>query len=365
MQRTLLATVALVATAWGAAPALAQAGGADAAERPALMARAPSRAFLLGIAQAGKRLVAVGERGVIILSDDAGRNWRQARVPASVTLTAVQFVSPSKGWAVGHSGIVLHSADGGEHWEHQLDGVQAAGLALQAAQARSGAGAGADAALAEAQRLVKDGADKPFLALHFSDELHGIVAGAYNLLFQTVDGGRHWTPMMDRLDNPKAMHLYAMASAGDVMVVAGEQGSLFRSADAGQHFERVGSPYKGSFFAVTALPSGEFIVGGLRGNAFRSSHQGRNWERLEGASPVSFIAARNAGPLGAVLANQAGQMFVAGADGGALRPLPLPPTAPVNDMAVLADGSVVAVGMAGAHRLETKGAALPPHGDVQ
>ncbi len=52
--------------------------------------------------KAGNRLVAVGERGIVLLSDDAGLNWKQVDVPVSVTLTGVQFVSPMKGWAIGH-----------------------------------------------------------------------------------------------------------------------------------------------------------------------------------------------------------------------------------------------------------------------
>ncbi len=54
-----------------------------------------------------------GERGIVLLSDDAGVSWRQAKVPVSVSLTAVQFVDAEQGWAVGHLGVVLHTQDGG------------------------------------------------------------------------------------------------------------------------------------------------------------------------------------------------------------------------------------------------------------
>src|SRR5690606_9884464 len=100
----------------------------------------------LAVSRAGNRLVAVGERGVVLLSDDDGRNWHQAEnVPVSVTLTDVHFVSATHGWAVGHSGVVLHSADGGETWQRQLDGNQAAKIILEDARQRAAAGeAGAE-----------------------------------------------------------------------------------------------------------------------------------------------------------------------------------------------------------------------------
>ena len=63
---------------------------ADANERQALTLSDYSHTVLQAITQAGQRLVAVGERGLVLLSDDAGKHWRQAQVPVSVTLTAHQ-----------------------------------------------------------------------------------------------------------------------------------------------------------------------------------------------------------------------------------------------------------------------------------
>src|SRR5213593_949007 len=75
---------------------------AEALDRPALPVAMAAKSMLLGAAQAGERLVAVGERGIVVLSEDAGRTWRQARVPVSVTLTAVRFVDAKQGFVVGH-----------------------------------------------------------------------------------------------------------------------------------------------------------------------------------------------------------------------------------------------------------------------
>ena len=124
-------------------------------------------------------------------------------MPVSVTLTRVRFAGPKTGWAVGHFGTVLHTADGGETWQRQLDGTTAAKLALEAAQARAQAMPGSESGrkrLAEAEQLVKDGPDKPFLDLHFFDDRNGVIVGAFNLIFGTHDGGKTWLPLLDRLD---------------------------------------------------------------------------------------------------------------------------------------------------------------------
>lgn len=105
----------------------AEVGVRDVLDQPARLSERAVSSVLNAVVLAGTRLVAVGERGVVLLSDDNGRSWRQAgSVPVSVALTDVHFVSATHGWAVGHSGVVLHSDDGGETWMRQLDGNQAA-----------------------------------------------------------------------------------------------------------------------------------------------------------------------------------------------------------------------------------------------
>jgi photosystem II stability/assembly factor-like uncharacterized protein len=97
---------------------------------PATMTPRAARAVLTRVVLAGDRLVAIGERGMVVLSDDGGRQWRQARVPVSVTLTSASFADTRQGWIAGHSGVVLHTSDGGESWSLQTDGVALAKAAL-------------------------------------------------------------------------------------------------------------------------------------------------------------------------------------------------------------------------------------------
>ena len=353
----LLRVAALAASPLGTGPATAAApAGADrrfaALTRTALPVRQPAKAALLGAAFAGRRIVSVGERGVVALSDDEGRSWRQAAaVPTSVTLTAVRFANADHGWAVGHGGVILATEDAGEHWALQADGLRLAVLAQEAAAARVADGDARGVGLAkEAGLLVADGPDKPLLDLLVIDANRVVVAGAYNLFFETKDGGRHWRSALDRLDNPKAQHLYAMRARGDTWLVVGEQGLLLRSRDGGRSFQRLASPYAGSWFAIALTPQGRWIAAGLRGNAFASDDDGEHWTRLDGAPPTSFVGA-SALPDGSVLlSNQAGQIFVA-RPGAALTALPGPNLPPVSQLLPLPGGDLLAVGLAGAIRL--------------
>ncbi|MCP8467546.1 YCF48-related protein [Pseudomonas sp. ZM23] len=329
-----------------AVPAAHAGNGVDVLAQPAVHGPQALHAVLQDVARAGERLVAVGERGVVLLSDDSGMTWRQATaVPVSVGLTAVQFIDARTGWAVGHAGVVLRSDDGGEHWTLQLDGKRAAALEQRAAEASDDA-----ARVASAQRLVADGADKPLLALSFADARHGLVVGAYGLALSTADGGRSWQSAMERLPNRRGLHLYALARRGSDLYVAGEQGLLLRSRDDGAHFDALQGPYDGSYFAAAVLPGGRLLVGGLRGTLFASDDAGESFQPLANPIPASINGIRVAdGQL--LLASQAGMLLRSGLDHFAVQALPVSDGLPLTAAITAADGATVAVGMAGARRL--------------
>jgi hypothetical protein len=334
-------------------------------QRPAIVVAHPERAVLLDIATAGKRLISVGERGLIIVSDDFGLTWHQVDTPVSVTLTAVHFVNARSGWAVGHRGVVLHSADGGEHWQLQLDGNQAAQLALVAAQAQK-IPPNADPLehqrrLKEARRLVKEGADKPFFDIYFKNDHTGWVIGAYGLCFYTTDGGDTWQPWMQHLENPGDLHLYAIAGSGRTLHVAGERGLLLRSTDGGLSFHAVQAPYQGSFFTLTSISPQQLILAGMGGHAYRSDDSGKSWQALANSDVGSWTAGTALSGNRALLADQFGQLVVSQPQTNTLVRLDSAPGVPLAAMLQAGADNLVAVGLRGISRIPLPSVA----GDVQ
>jgi photosystem II stability/assembly factor-like uncharacterized protein len=262
--------------------------------------------LMTAVARAGARLVAVGERGTVLLSDDRGQSWRQARsVPVSVTLTRVQFVGEHLGWATGHSGVVLHTRDGGQTWVKQLDGRQAAKIELAQAQAEGGS----PERLGNAEHLLADGPDKPLLGLYFADEMSGWVVGAYGLALRTRDGGASWQSLIGRLDNPKGRHLYGVVPLEDKLFVVGEQGAMYRSADGGATFSALTTPSRGTYFGAVACGHRCLLAYGLRGNAFRTTDAGEHWQ-VVAVPQVTLTAGLQLSDSALVLANEAGQLLL-------------------------------------------------------
>ncbi|MFJ3368324.1 WD40/YVTN/BNR-like repeat-containing protein [Pseudomonas sp. NPDC086251] len=325
----------------------------DVLDLPAKPSALAVRSPLLDVANAGQRLVAVGQRGHILYSDDYGQQWQQANVPVSSDLSAVYFASREQGWAVGNDGVILHSSDAGVSWKKQLDGREIGALLVKHYTALAKAQPANEQwplRVAEGQRLVEEGADKPLLDVWFANDKLGYVVGVFNLILRTEDGGQSWTPFQDRTDNPQNFHLNAIASTGDALYIVGEQGLVLKWDDAQQRFAALTTPYQGSFFGVVGKP-GEVVVYGLRGNVLRSTDGGSSWTPFDSGLQVSVTAAAIDAQGHYRLFTQAGHMLVDQADNARLHLMPQQNPSPVAGAALASDGSLIVVGSRGARAL--------------
>jgi photosystem II stability/assembly factor-like uncharacterized protein len=348
---------------------------------PSMKSHKASSSMLIDVANVNGRLVAVGERGHVLYSDDNGDTWSQADVPVRVTLTAVDFPTAQKGWVVGHDGVVLHSEDAGLTWEKQLEGtkindmvvtqlkqmIDAQTRKLESAEQELGEDQLAaignqledmredlenlEFALIGAEEAVEEGPTRPLMDLWFKNDREGLVIGSFGLMLGTTDAGKTWKPLLDRLDNPEGYHYYAITRSGEDLFIAGEMGLLFRSDDLGKTWQRLESPYDGSYFGIIGSPEGDFVIAfGLRGSTFYSYDRGKSWIRAKKKGFASLSA-------GTFLSD--GSFWIAGVDGVVLRSVDrgktfknLPTRFPgISSLAEANDGNVVLVGLRGSTRV--------------
>ncbi len=308
----------------------------DLLETPARETTLATEYLLNDVAVAGERLVAVGERGHIIYSDDDGKSWVQAEVPVSVTLTAIDFGTPTDGWAVGHSGVVMHSSDAGETWTIQLDGIRASELSIEAKEERIEV---LEAELEEAPEEDREdlewalddvyftlenmkadldiGPVNPMLDVWFEDAGHGFVIGAYGMIFRTTDGGESWRDWSDQVANPSGYHLNSITDVtGGGLVIVGEAGLILVSTDNGDTWEAQESPYTGSLFGVIGTGNvNEILTYGLRGNILLSTNLGRSWTTITNEAGATLNGGTVAGDGRIVLVGNGG-VVLSSTDGG-------------------------------------------------
>lgn len=305
---------------------------------PVLSSRA-QQSLLLDITRSDSRLVAVGDQGTVLLSDDEGGSWQQVTVPVSVMLTGVTFSTPQNGWIVGHDGLLARSQDAGQSWQQVMDGTRINTLRLASAQQnyarfeqRVAAQPDNEAlieqldelsySLEDAEIAVEEGPTTPLLDIWFRDSSLGFALGGYGLLLKTSDGGDSWKYWGDRLPNPDGFHLNSMtADHLGRIYIAGEAGLLLRSDDGGDSWVALDVPYDGSFFALTEYRNRLYLTG-LRGNLFVSS-DGESWRSQDTGYSTTFNGAVSSadellliGHGGRLLSSAKGDLFEVLESGG-------------------------------------------------
>ncbi|GLR65457.1 hypothetical protein GCM10010909_01350 [Acidocella aquatica] len=358
-RRAMLATAA-AAGLIALLPLTAQAAaltGVDALDTPSILVKSPASVLLVAITRAGNRLVAVGEHGVIIYSDDDGVSWTQGQVPVNVTLTCVAFATPQLGWAAGHFGAILVTADGGKTWTMQLNGLQANQLTLQAAQDPSVASSTcpcAPLAVARAAHFMDEGPDKPFLSMLVLSPQHVMVFGAYRMTMVTTDGGKTWADWSLHIYDKYSHNIYGAAVIGADYYLCGEQGLVFCSTDAGNTFLPLAPTTSVTLFGILGARDGSLVVFGVAGACLRSTDGGKSWTTIALASQDDITSGRVLRSGTVVLITEAGALFKSTDNGATFTAVPGVTTLPFFDIEEAAGDELIIVGGAGVTRLSEK-----------
>src|SRR5690554_1278828 len=284
-------------------------GFKDPLDTDAVLSHLAEKSLLNSVVSAGDRLVAVGQRGHILYSDNEGQTWQQAYVPVSSDLTDVHFPTPKHGWAVGHDSVVLKTTDGGTTWEKQLDGRHFDQLFEGFSIPEEVIDFEFEMLQMAIDRFRMQGPENPFLSVWFEDESNGFVFGVFNLILRTTDGGKSWSPWIAKTENPDELHFYSAQRVGEELYVVGERGLVLRFDQGVGRFLDVSAPYQGTLFGLTGN-NDVLIVFGLRGHIFRSVNKGVSWTEVESNLSVSLTGS-------AVMPN--GIIVLVGQNGSMLR----------------------------------------------
>lgn len=348
---SVLAGVALLAVAV-AHQTFAEGASSSAVPASATASPRATSALMLSVAVAGKRLVGVGERGLVLLSDDGGNTWSRVDAPATSTLAAVSFSDDRNGWIVGHDALILRTGDGGLTWERQLDATGAAKRVAAEAGKLGTDQSTRQASLEDARQLAAGEADRPLFAVAVDSTGRGFAVGAFGLAFATTDGGSTWESIASRLPNPKGKHLYGVLQHGASVWIIGEQGGLFRSLDNGSTFSEVAIPYSGTLLGGIAFDSNGLLVYGLRGNVWRTDDGGLHWSKV--ASPQMNTTVTNGRTLSdgrIALVDQSGQVLLSADRGVTFKPSDLRAKSPINSFVQADKGHLVLATVRGFERI--------------
>src|ERR1051325_5508667 len=109
---------------------------------------------------------AVGARGTILKTTDAGINWEVITGETEDDLYGVSFSNSSTGTVVGNFGAILRTTDAGSHWVIQRDGMS-----------------------------------DVLFGVSFTDVNTGTAVGSDGLILRTTNGGTNWNQQSSGTSN--------------------------------------------------------------------------------------------------------------------------------------------------------------------
>lgn len=282
------------------------------------------RLLLVDAERIGSRIVAVGDRGYVVYTDDQGKTWKRAKAPAAPLITALDFLDDQLGIAVGHDSVILASSDRGENWT---------------------------------QVFSAPAEQRPLLDVIYPSKDLIIAIGAYGAYYDSADGGKTWNARKVLQDDK---HLNAILELGDNhLLLVGEAGTMLASDDMGKTWKPIASPYKGSFFGGLVANDGSVVVFGLRGHIFRSADKGKTWKPVENKSTAALVGGDKLPDGALVIAGSAGTLLVSRDNGVSFQPVFSGTTRAFGKAIVGAQDKVLVLGEAGVREVPVPWSSKP------
>jgi photosystem II stability/assembly factor-like uncharacterized protein len=220
-------------------------GSPNSAAQVRLTGVAPGDA-LFDVAMVGRDVWVVGFPGILLHSSDGGASFAPQGSVGSAALLAVDFAEAKVGWIAGRGGLILATRDGGTSWEKQATGT-----------------------------------NEPLLGLDFLDASNGMAVGNFAAAVRTVDGGKTWAKaqVAPEGEDP-SLNAVAFVTKQEI-VVAGEGGVLYHTADGGTTWEAVDAGTYENLNAIDHLGNGVLLAVGANGTILVSEDGGKSFAAVE------------------------------------------------------------------------------------
>jgi photosystem II stability/assembly factor-like uncharacterized protein len=230
---------------------------------------------------------AAGDSGTLLLTSDAGRNWRDAQAPsANQTITALAFRSGREGLILDGEGNVYRTETGGASWSRVAfanpDPISALFLdgqgRLFAANYRLGLYKSTDGGKSWAPSAVQ-GADTlgAIIAFHFPKPDTGYATSTSGVL-RTNNGGDTWIQVLSAKSpsHPSGVLLTTIffLTVQEGLAAGPYYSTIAKSQDGGRSFATLSSARANSLFFPNPDTGYAACLGGV---IYRSVDRGKTW----------------------------------------------------------------------------------------
>lgn len=212
----------------------------------------PTDVALLAVTRKAGHCIASGQQGVIVYAADC-QHWQRAEVPTDARLLAVDVNAVGTGYAVGGFGTVLQTRDWGKTWT---------------------------ALTLDWEALTGDWAEPHLYDVHVDARGEVTLVGEFELVIRSRDGGANWQTL-----HKGRRSLFGLAMTDDGRLYAvGQEGVILRSTDDGASWTELPSGTAAILTSVWARPGGRVVAAGIY-TILYSNNGGNSW-RADTSAPA-------------------------------------------------------------------------------
>ncbi|MHB8867063.1 MAG: YCF48-related protein, partial [Pirellulaceae bacterium] len=231
---------------------------------------------------------------VVLRTHDGGRTWTVIPGLTLPALKTVRFLNAQQGWAVGNGSAlyptgIFRTEDGGRSWSTLPAGITGRWTTADFRDLTAGVAAGHDGQLArvtapnvESVNMASVG-PRPLRAVRLRDAQRGWLVGDGGLVLQTGDGGLSWQAPAGALpaDTATLFDFRSVAVWEDHIWAAGAPGScVLHSGDNGQTWELLRTGQNVPLRAMTFVDPQRGWAVGALGTILSTRDGGKTWRRL-------------------------------------------------------------------------------------
>ncbi|HEX4129811.1 MAG TPA: YCF48-related protein, partial [Pirellulales bacterium] len=241
--------------------------------------------------------------GVLLRTGDGGQTWQLDASLMLPALRGVKFFDPAHGWAFGETSAMFPTGaaftdDAGRSWT-PATGEQVQGwLAADFINPATGAVAGHRATLAAIARRKIGSSAGPDIGLREARKLKlnasgdGWLVGDAGLLLATHDGGEHWEPPTDTKAIDTKFDWRTVAVRGTKVWIAGEPGTrILYSPDGGATWVPMATGQSLPINDLVFVDDEHGWAVGALGTILATHDGGRSWQRQRSGGARAAILA--------------------------------------------------------------------------
>ena len=185
---------------------------------------------------------AVGEKGTIIRTSDAGYTWQKITPPDSITFHDVYFANSQTGFVIGEKGRIFQTNDAGLTW-----------------------------------KALNSGVGETLFRMKFFNN-NAFIIGSKGVILRSNDNGQNWTRIYSNTDNLLYGISFSNASTG---FIVGWNGTILKTNDGGASWF-VLSPITDKYLKdIVFVNESTGFIAGAGGEIMKTTNGGDSWKKIE------------------------------------------------------------------------------------